>query len=100
MPPPGAPGDGRGINRHDYTRDEISAARCRPVVQRLERLIRLRNVHPAFGGDFGASLAGPNSLLLCWSAGEARAALSVDLRRRESRVELTGAIDGPQCLVL
>lgn len=93
-------GDGRSVNRHDYTRDEIRAARRRPVVRRLERLVRLRNGHPAFVGEFRAELTGPHSLRLAWCAGEARAALSVDLLRRESRVELTGATDRSNGLVL
>jgi sucrose 6(F)-phosphate phosphorylase len=93
-------GDGRAINRHDYTRDEIRVARRRGVVQRLERLIRLRNAHPAFAGQFSATLAAPGILRLCWSAGGDRISLAVDVRRRRAVVELTGARDGPGALVL
>ena len=44
-------GEGRAINRHDYTSDEIEAALDRSVVRRLIDLVRLRNTHPAFEGD-------------------------------------------------
>jgi sucrose phosphorylase len=44
-------GEGRAINRHDYTLDEIADALERPVVRRLLELIRLRNTHPAFDGE-------------------------------------------------
>ncbi len=43
-------GEGRAINRHDYTLAEIDEALDRPVVQRQLDLIRLRNSHPAFDG--------------------------------------------------
>src|SRR5204863_407222 len=36
-------GDGRAINRHDYTTEEISSALQRPVVGRVVELVRLRN---------------------------------------------------------
>ena len=45
-------GVGRDINRHHYTRDEVQAELARPVVERLLQLIRFRNTHPAFGGEF------------------------------------------------
>jgi sucrose phosphorylase len=93
-------GDGRAINRHDYTRAEIRAARRRPVVQRLERLIRLRNAHPAFAGQFSAALAGSGCLRLCWSAGRDRISLEIDVRGGEAAVELTGARDGPEAFAL
>ena len=45
-------GEGRAINRHDYTRAEIDAALERPVVRRILDLVRLRATHPAFGVDW------------------------------------------------
>jgi sucrose phosphorylase len=82
-------GDGREINRHDFTLDEVRAARRRPVVQRLERLIRLRNRHPAFAGTFTAALTEAGRLRLAWQAGNQRAALDVDVRDGRSLVEVT-----------
>ena len=45
-------GVGRDINRHYYTAAEIDAALRRPMVQKQMELIRLRNTHPAFAGQF------------------------------------------------
>ncbi len=45
-------GVGRDINRHYYTAAEIDAALRRPLVQKQIELIRLRNTHPAFAGEF------------------------------------------------
>ena len=43
---------GRDINRHYYTRAEVEEQLARPVVQGLLDLIRVRNQHQAFGGEF------------------------------------------------
>ena len=45
-------GTGRDINRHYYTRVELDANLDRPVVKALIELIRFRNTHPAFAGEF------------------------------------------------
>lgn len=74
-------GVGRDVNRHHYTRAELVQELDRPVVQALLRLIRFRNAHPAFHGDFSASGEGrcsrcggaevrrrPCSRRTCWRA--------------------------------
>jgi sucrose phosphorylase len=43
--------NGRDINRHYYTADEVAAEQERPVVQKLKALMELRNTHPAFSLD-------------------------------------------------
>ena len=43
--------NGRDINRHYYTLEEVAQQQQRPVVQRLKELMTLRNTHPAFGLD-------------------------------------------------
>jgi sucrose phosphorylase len=45
-------GDGRSVNRHNYSEDEIAQALEKDVVQRLLKLIRFRNQHPGFEGKF------------------------------------------------
>ena len=59
-------GDGRAINRHDYAIDEIGDALQRPVVRRLMNLIRLRNTHPAFGGELSVDTDAEESVCLRW----------------------------------
>ena len=50
-------GEGRAVNRHDYTRKEIDDALRQPVVIGLLELIRLRNTHPAFDGTLDVHAA-------------------------------------------
>lgn len=71
-------GEGRAINRHDYTRAEIDEALEDGLVPRLFELIRLRNDHPAFDGEL--SVASERSVLtLTWRNGDAACSLDVDL---------------------
>jgi sucrose phosphorylase len=83
-------GVGRDINRHYYTRGEIDEALGRPVVQRLLRLIRLRNEHPAFGGDLLVPDRPDHGIALEWRKEGHRASLEVDLLRREATIRATG----------
>ncbi|HEV6964365.1 sucrose phosphorylase [Roseateles sp.] len=81
---------GRDINRHFYDADEIARECERPVVRRLIELIRLRNRHPAFGGDFSLQPGGDTELHLRWQNGSAWAALRVDFASRDHALEYSG----------
>jgi sucrose phosphorylase len=81
-------GVGRDINRHHYTRTEIDAALERPVVAALCELIRLRNSHSAFSGEFeAAETDGESELDLRWRNGAHFARLQVNVRSRAHRLE-------------
>jgi sucrose phosphorylase len=91
---------GRDINRHHYTPDEIDADLQRPVVRALCGLIRLRNSHPAFGGQFHCEASADDRLVLVWRAGPSdpgapegvhEARLEVDLSRRLATLDCTQA---------
>jgi sucrose phosphorylase len=71
-------GEGRAVNRHDYTADEIDVALRRPVVQRIVELVRLRNMHPAFDGDLTVGADG-SRLRMTWATSAASISLQVDL---------------------
>lgn len=58
--------NGRDINRHAYTLEEIEQECMRPVVQRLFKLIQLRNNHPAFSGRFYTKHTPNTELHLGW----------------------------------
>ena len=73
-------GDGRSINRHDYTVSDVEAAIRRPVVQRILDLVRLRNVEPVFSGRLDVTTVDPATLRLTWSLGPDACELEVDLR--------------------
>jgi sucrose phosphorylase len=72
-------GDGRAINRHDFTDEEIDRALEKPVVQRILRLIRLRNSHPAFNGALEVESDTATSLQFHWRLDEGSCDLDVDL---------------------
>jgi len=71
--------DGRAINRHNYSTQEVDAALRRPVVQRLLSLVRLRNVHPAFAGELTVSGSGA-SLRMRWEHDDGVCELDADLK--------------------
>jgi sucrose phosphorylase len=83
-----ASGVGRDINRHHYSAAEIAQQLQRPVVQQLLQLIRLRNSHPAFGGQFTLQDSADQVLALHWQHGPASASLVVDLALQRADITL------------
>jgi sucrose phosphorylase len=81
-------GEGRAVNRHDYSDAEIGAALERPVVKRLLDALRLRASHPAFDGELGIE-GGGSQLRLAWSDGSGRCELRADLASRKWEIEVT-----------
>jgi sucrose phosphorylase len=80
-------GEGRAVNRHDYTSSEIDAALTRPLVRRLLELIRLRNSHPAFEGTLDVELVGRSRLRLSWQHGSSSCSLDVDVSSGQLTVD-------------
>lgn len=70
---------GRDINRHYYSAEEVEAALRRPMVRGLIELIRLRNAHPAFTGEFCVETPTESRIELAWRAQQEWVKLSVDL---------------------
>jgi sucrose phosphorylase len=85
---------GRDINRHRYSRREIEANLQRPVVQALMRLIRLRNDHPAFGGQFSLLSSDATTLSMVWNAAAHSALFSVGLHDLSYRLVLSDGAGG------
>lgn len=85
-------GEGRSINRHDFTTAEIDAAIRRPVVRRVLDLVRLRNTHPAFAGRFDVATTDATTMRLAWRHGDDTCELEVDLR--SGRTVISGRRDG------
>ncbi len=83
-------GVGRDINRHYYTLEEIEVALATPVVQRLVKLIRFRNSHPAFAGDVEVQAPCDHALAITWKHGAEWARLDVDLRAPRAMITSTG----------
>lgn len=86
---------GRDINRHHYTPGEVECDMRRPVVQRLIELIRLRNSHPAFAGEFRLEPSSNRHLAMGWVSGATSAWLRIDFETLDN--ELT-AVSGEQRL--
>ena len=72
--------NGRDINRHYYTLEEIGKEQSRPVVQKLKALMELRNTDPAFHleGEIQVETAG-EQLVITRTYKENRIRLSADL---------------------
>jgi len=88
-------GDGREINRYNYSVDEIGNELKREVVQRLIRLIRFRNSHKSFDGSFTVKKASDAELVLMWENSGHMSRLSVDIEKRQARIEYSdnGAVN-------
>jgi len=86
-------GDAREINRRRYTRAEVDEAVRQPVVARLLELVRLRNAHPAFAGEFSLPDAPDGELVLAWRNGDATAELRVALARGSWRVSVDDGVE-------
>ncbi len=80
-------GDGREINRYNYSVEEIRCELKRKVVQRLIRLIRFRNDHPSFSGSFAVEKSSGGGLVLSWNDQGHFSRLVVDLEKREAYIE-------------
>jgi len=93
-------GTGRDINRRFYTRAEVAEALKQPVVADLCELIRLRNTHPAFNGEFTLLPSAEGTLAMRWRQGDAEARLQVDLRSAEHDLQCTPGPYIPQFSLL
>lgn len=77
-------GDGRAINRHNYSTQEINQEVQKDVVKRLLALIRFRNEYTAFDGDFEMNATDPNKVSLSWQKDKKRCSLEINLMNNQS----------------
>lgn len=89
-------GEGREINRHNFSVVEIEKAIQKPVVQRLLGLIRFRNEYPAFGGKFTVTETMPHVVELGWEKDTTSCTLKIDLTTFKSVIRYTD-IAGETC---
>ncbi|WAH37055.1 sucrose phosphorylase [Alicyclobacillus dauci] len=80
-------GEGREINRHNFTLEEIEQSLQKPVVQRLLRLIRFRNEYDAFNGEFRVLDSPKDEVRLSWQTGEKFCTLFVDLKLNMTAID-------------
>lgn len=82
-------GEGREINRHNYTLQEIDEALNKNVVQRLLKLIHFRNQHPAFEGEFKVISSSSKFINLTWENGSHCCQLKINLCNLETSIIYT-----------
>lgn len=87
-------GNGRDINRHGYSLEEIGQEMQRPVVKRLLQLIRFRNTYAAFNGEFYVKESPVSQLVLGWKLDQARCELTADFETGKSVITYTDATSG------
>ncbi|WP_010632780.1 sucrose phosphorylase [Sporolactobacillus vineae] len=75
--------EGRNINRHYYTKQEIAEVVQRPVVKKLFRLLKFRNEFPAFNGGISITLRNQNELNITWKNGSYQAVLQVNFKSKK-----------------
>ncbi len=78
--------EGRNINRHYYTEEEVRQEVQRPVVKKLLELMKFRNTCPAFDGSFELLPCGENQLHIRRQKGEEAAELRVDFAKKSYQV--------------
>jgi sucrose phosphorylase len=84
---------GRDINRHPYSLDEIAVEIERPVNKRLFRLMRFRSHTPAFEGSFSLADSDDSRLSIVWTGnGGDQAILDVDLNELRCEIRYRDAL--------
>ena len=83
-------GEGREINRHNYTEAEIESAVQKPVVKRLIKLIRFRNSYDAFNGRFSITNQKDDTLEMKWTKKDKMCKLVVNASTYFSKIHYTG----------
>jgi sucrose phosphorylase len=83
-------GQGRDVNRHNYTPAEIASALEQPVTQAIIALARIRRLS-VFEGEFSWRVTSPTTIRLAWQLGADSASLEIDTTQGSAGfvVELT-----------
>lgn len=80
-------GDGREINRHNFTVEEIEESLEKPVVKRLLKLIRFRNEYEAFDGEFKVNDTAADQVHLSWEKDDKFCSLFIDLTTNKTVIK-------------
>jgi sucrose phosphorylase len=78
--------NGRDINRHNYSLEEIDDQIRKPVVRRLLRLMRFYNSYPAFSGKLTIEDAPDNELKLSWKKAPYETRAHIDLNTYKTTI--------------
>lgn len=83
-------GEGREINRHNYTVEEIEQSLEKDVVQRLMKLTTFRNTYDAFNGEFSLVDTSHQEVRLEWKKDMLSCTLFIDLNTKQTVIEYVG----------
>lgn len=83
---------GRDINRQYFGMEEINKSLKKEVVKSLIKLIKFRNTHPSFSGEFSIESSDEYTLHLAWTNDLHRSELRVDIRNNKFAIIYS---DGP-----
>lgn len=86
--------NGRDINRHNFTIDEIHDEVQKPVVQRLIRLMEFRNSYPAFDGDLTIEDSKEDELILTFTYKRYKTTAYIDLDTYHTKVNYVDGNSG------
>ena len=92
-----ASGDPRGINRHDYTAEEIRERVEDPWVSAFLDILAFRSSSAIFDGDFSARGEG-TAIALTWSTADESVTLEADLATYEFSILASSAGEGRHIL--
>ncbi|MBU5673669.1 sucrose phosphorylase [Paenibacillus brevis] len=84
-------GEGREINRQNFSVGEIEQALGKSAVQRLLALIRFRNEYDAFNGDFRVLQSASHEVRLEWTKEDLRCTLQLDLGTNRTVIDYVEA---------
>lgn len=79
-------GSGRNVNRSFYDLEQVESSLQKPVVQALLQLIRFRNTHPAFDGEFILKESSDEILNIMWQKHIHISQLVIDLTQYDFTV--------------
>ncbi len=80
---------GRDINRRYYSSTEIKNRLKTPVVKGILNMIRFRNEHPSFEGEFNLEKSDSDILHVSWKKDAFRSELEVNLQKNDFTIRYT-----------
>ncbi|GGG54419.1 sucrose phosphorylase [Croceivirga lutea] len=89
---------GRDINRHYYTKEEIQKKTASSLFEKLSQLMKLRNTHPAFNGEFNLEESSAKYLEIKWVLNTESIQLKMDLENKS--FEIKGAANEVESLLM
>lgn len=92
-------GDGREINRHNYSMEELKVALDQKVVKRLLTLIRFRNSHPSFNGAFSVLESSAHEIKLQWIYKDDSSSIVIDFKTFECKIVYTDQAQNDQTFI-